>query len=128
MMTEGAKKWIAALRSGEFKQGKDRLRTDDRFCCLGVACELAAREGIIDKGKGERMDSGLTRYQYGSYELYYGEGKYQYLPRLVCDWLGLNTSEGGYNQTSLTVLNDEGATFEEIAAVIESEPEGLFQP
>jgi hypothetical protein len=32
-------KWIAALRSGEYKQGKNVLydRHRDSFCCLGVA-------------------------------------------------------------------------------------------
>lgn len=44
------KKWLEALRSGEYKQGRAVLRTaDDKFCCLGVLCELAAREGAIDQ-------------------------------------------------------------------------------
>ena len=36
-------KWIAALRSGEYKQGKNRLHSneDNSFCCLGVLCEVA---------------------------------------------------------------------------------------
>ena len=35
------KVWIPALRSGDYKQGKGRLRdSKDRFCCLGVACDL----------------------------------------------------------------------------------------
>lgn len=33
-------RWLAALRSGEYKQGKDYLRKNDSFCCLGVACNL----------------------------------------------------------------------------------------
>lgn len=41
-------KWVAALRSGEYKQGYRNLRSpDDRFCCLGVLCDLAAKEGVI---------------------------------------------------------------------------------
>mgnify|MGYP000154896068 FL=1 len=36
--------WTAALRSGEFKQGYQRLRTGDAMCCLGVLCELHQRE------------------------------------------------------------------------------------
>jgi hypothetical protein len=35
-------KWITALRSGKYKQGRYILRTTDNseFCCLGVACEI----------------------------------------------------------------------------------------
>lgn len=38
MITEKQKKaWIAALRSGEFKQGERQLEDyTNRFCCLGV--------------------------------------------------------------------------------------------
>lgn len=32
--------WLAALRSGEYKQGIGRLRQDGKFCCLGVLCDL----------------------------------------------------------------------------------------
>lgn len=36
-------KWIAALRSGEWKQGQDVLRDHkDRYCCLGVLHQLAS--------------------------------------------------------------------------------------
>lgn len=35
-------KWIAALRSGSYRQGTGQLRSrDDRFCCLGVLCQVA---------------------------------------------------------------------------------------
>jgi hypothetical protein len=29
-------KWDTALRSGEYKQGVDRLKTEHGYCCLGV--------------------------------------------------------------------------------------------
>lgn len=32
------KKWIEALRSGEYKQGKQMLYRNGRYCCLGVGC------------------------------------------------------------------------------------------
>lgn len=52
-MTEYAKmdpkmkrRWIRALRSGKYKQGHDRLRTEDnRFCCLGVVCDIVNPDG-----------------------------------------------------------------------------------
>lgn len=38
--------WVAALRSGEFKQGPHYLRTaDDMFCCMGVALNLIDPNG-----------------------------------------------------------------------------------
>lgn len=33
--------WLFALRSGTYKQGKDKLCSLDRkFCCLGVLCDV----------------------------------------------------------------------------------------
>lgn len=39
-------KWVAALRSGEYKQGFCFLhnRANNSYCCLGVACKLAGVE------------------------------------------------------------------------------------
>jgi hypothetical protein len=37
MNRDVGKKWIDALRSGEFKQGHGQLKDDkDNYCCLGV--------------------------------------------------------------------------------------------
>ena len=36
--------WIAALRSGEYKQGRQRLRrTGVGHCCLGVICDVYSK-------------------------------------------------------------------------------------
>lgn len=37
---ENIKKWVKALRSGEYNQNKGKLQNEDGFCCLGVACDL----------------------------------------------------------------------------------------
>lgn len=35
------RRWIKALRSGEYRQGHGMLRDyQGQFCCLGVACEV----------------------------------------------------------------------------------------
>lgn len=35
-------RWVAALRSGEYKQGRGQLQdTKNRYCCLGVLCRVA---------------------------------------------------------------------------------------
>jgi hypothetical protein len=44
MNAEIKQKWLAALRSGQYEQGRCALRTDEggqrRYCCLGVLCDL----------------------------------------------------------------------------------------
>ena len=40
-LTEAQEEWLVALESGEYKQGRGRLRDDNGFCCLGVACDLS---------------------------------------------------------------------------------------
>lgn len=44
-------KWIKALRSGEYNQIDGRLASEDgsKHCCLGVLCELGAKEKICKK-------------------------------------------------------------------------------
>jgi len=37
-------KWLAALRSGEYPQGKFKLLRDGKYCCFGVLFELAIPE------------------------------------------------------------------------------------
>lgn len=52
-------KWLAALRSGDYKQGTDRLCTEEddgtRFCCLGVALDLLDPSGWKQKDTGAPM-------------------------------------------------------------------------
>lgn len=48
------RKWIKALRSGEFKQGEGSLKimVEDngyQYCCLGVAAEVAGCTGITNR-------------------------------------------------------------------------------
>lgn len=34
-------KWLDALRSGKYQQGHNTLHPTDKFCCLGVLCDVA---------------------------------------------------------------------------------------
>lgn len=109
--------WVAALRSGDYKQGTGALSyaTDDgtaHYCCLGVACELAVEAGVITS---ETHTSGIV---------YYADGQSAVLPREVADWLGLESREGylkdGSAVVSLVDANDgEGLSFDGIATIIE---------
>ena len=65
----------------------------------------------------------------------YGE-EYSYLPRQVAEWLGLWSYDGTFldpenillpEERSLADLNDNGASFADIADVIEEREESLFR-
>jgi hypothetical protein len=116
MLNENAKKWVAALRSGEYRQGKNYLNNAGKFCCLGIACELASQEGVTTKKVAFRDNHEVLPY----------DGNVLSLPTSVKKWLGLRLELGQYGNGSLAHLNDTDKTFAEIADVIESEPVGLF--
>jgi hypothetical protein len=94
-------RWIEALRSGRYKQGRGRLRDGDAYCCLGVACEVS---GL---GTWRRHDDGRGDVYATPTGILYG-----WLPRGLRDELGLDEN----TQSKLMQLNDdEGRTFAEIA-------------
>ena len=107
-------KWVAALRSGEYTQGYRRLRdSDNKFCCLGVLCNLHAR--AHPEIAAQQTDPG--RYM----------GK-TYMPHdSVFIWAGMGvnkvhrTVEIGDDAASLAQHNDSGRTFAEIADAIEAQ-------
>jgi hypothetical protein len=124
-MNANAEKWIAALRSGKFLQGKDYLKVDGKYCCLGVACELAIADGLAVTTGIERTHDGRTA------ELFDGE-KF-YLPLSVQEWLRLETNTGNWSPRNKPVLddnvaylNDKGRTFEEIAEFVKTHEKELF--
>jgi len=43
------RKWLKALRSGKYKQGKGKLYGEGRYCCLGVLQKVA--DGETEQGK-----------------------------------------------------------------------------
>jgi hypothetical protein len=134
-MNENAKAWIAALRSGEYEQGKKALHVLEGdgvgYCCLGVACDLAVKAGVPLTRETE-----LSEVIHQEIEVFVTENGVRavaYLPPPVRKWLGVRTDGGNYDAhpsthgfTSLATKNDDGATFGEIADIIESEPKGLF--
>jgi len=118
-------KWIAALRSGKYKQTREALEDKNGFCCLGVACKLAEEEGVV-----ERFTNNLY-ISYGKIREHYNfkEENSSYLPSFVMDWLCLRSPSGDLVQApgeSLASMNDRGASFEEIANTIEKFADVLF--
>ena len=141
---EHRKLWIEALRSGQYDQTAGALKAsyasdllshpdqDVKYCCLGVACEIS--------GLGEWYNDHTPVYQIRGE---YTTDNCTTLPALVQAWLGLDNNNGSHvrggqeqnpsgpnnfrSPISLATLNDSGHTFDEIADIIESEPEGLLK-
>lgn len=115
-------KWVAALRSGEYTQGKNQLRTETEsgpvFCCLGVLCDLHQQ---VTPGARWTQQS---RYYTGKAGAISVVG---YPPDAVRKWAGLSSGSPDITladgkRTDLSNLNDvHGATFAEIATLIEEQ-------
>ena len=105
MKKELKSRWVTALRSGEYKQGRRNLRLNNEFCCLGVLCEI---------------DERVIR---GSYDTY----SYKGVPNM--SWVlsneYLDDLRLPHEQTSLLMgMNDnKGESFSEIANWIEANVE-----
>ena len=84
--------WLAALRSGEYKQARHALRRDGAFCCLGVICDLHHRAGL-----GQWEDR-LIDDQY--------DGDASGLPPSVLAWAGLDQRFPIVDGVCITELND----------------------
>jgi hypothetical protein len=94
-------RWLAALRSGEYKQGRKQLATEEgKFCCLGVLCEIS----------GLKYDKDAA-----------------FPPKAIIKWAGLEGQVDEENdpvinwrgESSLALNNDYGKRFETIANLIE---------
>ena len=90
-------KWIDALRSGKYKQGKYYLKTiNDEYCCLGVLTQL-----YVD----EHPNTSFIE---------------NYLPLEVVEWANLKEINPIINGDFLANLNDNGKTFDQIASLIDT--------
>lgn len=101
MTPELKTKWLEALRSGNYKQGQNRLRhKDETFCCLGVLCD------VVDPSKWLSIR--------GDESYLYGDSR-GFLTFSLLQEVDMTDSQ----QRKLAGLNDEGTTFSEIADHIE---------
>jgi hypothetical protein len=119
------KNWIAALKSGAYRQAKGILRKGDTYCCMGVACDLISKEGWIEHDGGFGYSFPVEKGEIMSTQEYV-------LPtiRRMYGGMGpLGIYVGGQfpdgakatmniKQLALTGLNDMGATFDEIAEIL----------
>jgi hypothetical protein len=97
-------KWVSALRSGDYRQGRGHLKQKDSdkqvcYCCLGVLAEIAEPGELIPVGWGFRFRGNSGIYLKD-------EKKFLYLPEK--------------DQRALSNMNDiKKASFFEIANWIE---------
>jgi hypothetical protein len=99
------KAWLNALRSGQYKQGQMYLRrrahgAKDRYCCLGVLCDLVEPDKWDARG-GTIVNHGIHGGYPGS---------------TVLRTSGLSADDALH----LGSLNDTGKRFDEIASYIEA--------
>ncbi len=112
-----AKKWTKALRSKKFKQGMHSLHDAEAnsYCCLGVLCVLAGKDKkYINNRDNAKDNTSLPG------------------PIVYKDFAGMQTNNGslpGFGKHSeakaLSVMNDSGQTFDEIADFIDENWEEL---
>lgn len=130
-------KWVEALRSGRYVQGNHalhRVSTPDEvwepvgYCCLGVLCDLAAQEGIVEEREIEERDGEDRVSRFVSVEDDNDQSAV-FMPDAVQRWAGIDSINGkmddsfihnGIEYFSLSIMNDSGqADFNVIADAIE---------
>lgn len=115
MKPEIKTKWLAALRSGEYQQGHTYLNGPDGYCCLGVLCDIYAKENNVKWA--DRPEDANVKHIFDGWTI---------LPRPIRDWAGIKDDlvftgiekKNGATAT-LVDLNDSGVPFSHIADVIE---------
>lgn len=124
------KEWLKSLRSGEYTQGHMRLAINrrgsqhDKFCCLGVLCDMA-----VLKGKARWVDSlpaaegTVTGSCQPLRDGHYAFGSTTSLPGEITGWAFPAYTKGREDNTrtvesatnKLMDMNDSGKSFAEIA-------------
>jgi hypothetical protein len=104
MDTELKQQWLTALRSGEYKQGREFMRCGDAYCALGVLCAIS----------GEIRFTPIVCDRYPG--LYNSNCKDS--DEGASSWVTKQISDEAYE--SISSMNDYGYTFRQIADYIEA--------
>lgn len=120
MKPEYKQRWIDALISGDYAQGKKCLKEENTYCCLGVLCDLVKDEVEASWESDDKFRCGLLHYD-------------SILPSKVMELVGLEDNNpviekleyvpddyknNGVKKITLAELNDGGKDFKYIAEVI----------
>lgn len=121
-------KWIGELRSGKYPQTVETLRNKKGFCCLGVACDLSAKDVGMKWRESSTSLMGTQAFVADGpgHHLPLGSA-YNCLPKVVEGYYGLPESLGFevsvYGREGLVPiaqLNDNGYTFVQMSKIIEA--------
>ena len=96
---EFMKLWVKALRSGKYEQGEGMLCQNNKYCCLGVACDLAEKHKV--RKLERREGNGIVIWDEETGEL----------PTALQDFLGMSASgdfDINKDFADLASLNDGG--------------------
>jgi hypothetical protein len=108
-----ARQWAEALESGQYQQGRERLRgrtaEGDVYCCLGVLGDLVSPERWEPDVWGDEEDD-----VYACYSL---DGDYEHLSPRLRELTGLDA----VTMRAFSSMNDDDEmSFQDIAAHIRS--------
>lgn len=113
MEQQSKDKWVAALESGDYKQGRRILKSEERYCCLGVKAQIDGC--IFENGSFTIWGNHYMRHLPSEYEpgLYGRTGSFN-------GFLLFEKRDGGNTITynSLAYLNDSYFDFKDIAFII----------
>lgn len=121
-----AARWVSALRSGKYEQGKNLLKQlhdsgKVSYCCLGVLCDLYLQE-YPDSAYTPDLRPDLDRPTRENGTPYaFGEKEVELPPKDIQTWAGINP----HQCDALAEQNDSGSTFEELADLIEKSAQDL---
>lgn len=125
MPQETLDKWLAALRSGEYKQAAGRLRGPcGGYCCLGVLQHVLDGKVTPDKDADDELPP-LDWLEEKDITFFVGsgiEGRQPYLPTLDCYAAEANDETEGPHEDGCAVHT---YNFNQIADAIEQTAEGF---
>lgn len=105
MNKENVTKWVSALISGKYPQGRFYLEDSGKFCCLGVACNIS-----MELLKVKRVECGNGFISYNN--------NIATLPMVVKEWLDISDQ---MQYTLIGLNDDQKLSFSKIADFLESE-------
>ena len=123
MNKEFKARWVKALRSRKYKQGKDHLHKvedgEHYYCCLGVLCEIVREEAGIRRRKIK------SHYKYGTNP----SNKKELLPIEVSEYVGLTGFQNANPEVKhpelgtsyLADFNDRNVGFRTLARLIDEQ-------